>query len=152
MHVKRALDPRRIALFGLIVLMVLLSPLVVRGDVEGRFDACQRSAYGVAGADLEIYRGPAVQRDLWGVRRISTGQEISVKGLLCLCDASGPCANAVKDAQRTKTDAGTTSTVSVLWGPSACSVEVEQALAWYLELLSELGGKTERIGSVAEDD
>ena len=32
-----------------------------------------------------------------------TGQTIDLGGLLCLFDAEGPCGNAVKDAQRTKT-------------------------------------------------
>ena len=75
-----------------------------------------------------------------------SGQEISVKGLLCLCDAQGPCANAVKDAQRTKTDGTTTRTLSILWGPSACAEAVEATLAWYRELLEALGATTERLG------
>ncbi len=33
----------------------------------------------------------------------ASGQTIDLGGLLCLFDADGPCANAVKDAQRTKT-------------------------------------------------
>src|SRR3954471_9668633 len=33
----------------------------------------------------------------------ASGQSIDLGGLLCLFDAEGPCANAVKDAQRTKT-------------------------------------------------
>ena len=28
----------------------------------------------------------------------ASGQEIDLSGLICLCDAAGPCANAVKDA------------------------------------------------------
>ncbi|HET9887198.1 MAG TPA: phenylalanine--tRNA ligase beta subunit-related protein, partial [bacterium] len=47
------------------------------------------------------------------------GQEIDVAGLLCLHDAAGPCANAVKDAQRTKTSENTTRTLSIYWGASA---------------------------------
>ena len=46
----------------------------------------------------------------------ASGQEIDVGGLLCLFDAAGPCANAVKDSQRTKTRAATRQTLSVLWG------------------------------------
>lgn len=34
-------------------------------------------------------------------------QEIRLDGLLCLWDAEGPCANAVKDSRRTKTSAAT---------------------------------------------
>lgn len=74
-----------------------------------------------------------------------SGQELSVKGLLCLCDVQGPCANAVKDAQRTKTDGTTTRTLSILWGPSACAEVVEATLAWYRELLAALGATTERL-------
>src|SRR5262249_5377717 len=33
----------------------------------------------------------------------ASGQTIDIAGLLCLFDAEGPCANAIKDAQRTKT-------------------------------------------------
>ena len=45
-----------------------------------------------------------------------TGQSIDLGGLLCLFDAQGPCANAVKDAQRTKTSAATRKTFTVIWG------------------------------------
>ena len=74
-----------------------------------------------------------------------SGQELSVAGLLCLCDAEGPCANAVKDAQRTKTHEDTQLTLSVLWGPSACAEAVEATLAWYREVLGALGAHTERV-------
>ena len=47
----------------------------------------------------------------------ASGQEIDLSGLLCLFDAEGPCANAVKDAQRTKTSPATRRTLTVLWGP-----------------------------------
>ena len=46
--------------------------------------------------------------------------------LLVLCDAEGPCANAVKDAQRTKTHDGTSQTLSILWG---CKVNVSRQAA-----------------------
>src|SRR5262249_20692660 len=49
----------------------------------------------------------------------AAGQTIALDGLPCLCDADGPCANAVKDAQRTKTHAGTARTLSVIWGSTA---------------------------------
>ena len=44
----------------------------------------------------------------------ASGQTIDLGGLLCLFDADGPCANAVKDAQRTKTDAATRRTLSLV--------------------------------------
>ena len=46
----------------------------------------------------------------------ASGQEMSLKGLICLRDAQGPCANPVKDSQRTKTHEGTTRTLTVVWG------------------------------------
>ena len=49
----------------------------------------------------------------------ASGQEIRLGGLLCLHDAEGPCANAVKDSQRTKTHDGTTRTLSLVWGAKA---------------------------------
>ncbi len=64
-----------------------------------------------------------------------TGQVIDLAGLVCLFDADGPCGNAVKDAQRTKTDAGTTRTLSVVWAPAGHEQRLEDAVAWYRELL-----------------
>src|SRR5687768_5928478 len=46
----------------------------------------------------------------------AAGQTIELAGLLCLFDAQGSCANAVKDCQRTKTDGATRSTLFVVWG------------------------------------
>ena len=46
----------------------------------------------------------------------ASGQEIDLGGLLCLFDADGPCGNAVRDAQRTKTRDETRATLSVVWG------------------------------------
>jgi hypothetical protein len=47
------------------------------------------------------------------------GQTIDLGGLVCLCDEAGPCANAVKDAQRTKTRPETTRVLAVVWGCDA---------------------------------
>ena len=46
----------------------------------------------------------------------ASGQEIDLEGLLCLFDADGPCANAVKDSGRTKTSEATTTTLTLIWG------------------------------------
>ena len=59
----------------------------------------------------------------------ASGQEIDLGGLLCLFDAEAPCANAVKDAQRTKTDATSTEVLFVLWCPHEEAAAGEQALA-----------------------
>jgi DNA/RNA-binding domain of Phe-tRNA-synthetase-like protein len=73
----------------------------------------------------------------------ASGQEIDLAGLLCLFDADGPCANAVKDAQRTKTHAGTTRTLSILWGTRALAGRAAKAAAWYRSLLEAMGARTE---------
>ncbi|MFN0059497.1 MAG: phenylalanine--tRNA ligase beta subunit-related protein [Planctomycetota bacterium] len=69
----------------------------------------------------------------------SSGQEIAVEGLLCFSDATGPCANAVKDSQRTKTHAGTRRTLSIIWGVRAFPDATRQAVDWYRELLTSVG-------------
>lgn len=70
------------------------------------------------------------------------GQTIDLGGLLCLFDADGPCANAVKDAQRTKTTPETTHTLSVVWGTNALPGRARQTAAWYRELLALTGAQT----------
>ena len=75
----------------------------------------------------------------------SSGQEIDIEGLLNLFDAAGPCANAVKDAQRTKTHPGTLRTLSVLWGVAGHEAQVERAAAWYRELLERAGAATATV-------
>lgn len=70
------------------------------------------------------------------------GQEIDAGGLLCLWDAEGPTANAVKDAQRTKTHGGTRRTLSVVWGVRGHEAQLERATAWYRELLERAGAAT----------
>lgn len=75
----------------------------------------------------------------------AAGQAIDVSGLLCLFDAEGPCANAVKDAQRTKTGPQTHQTLSLIWGTRAAADRGEQASAWYLQLVHYCGATTERI-------
>ena len=80
-----------------------------------------------------------------------SGQEIDVSGLPCIFDASGPCANAVKDAQRTKTHDRTRATLSVLWGPASHRERVDRACAWYRELLATLGATTDDVSITATD-
>lgn len=71
----------------------------------------------------------------------ATGQILKLDGLLCLFDANGPCANAVKDSQRTKTSETTVETISVIWGTRELSGRTEQALQWYEQLLAESGAE-----------
>lgn len=75
----------------------------------------------------------------------AAGQGIDLEGLLCLFDAVGPCANAVKDSQRTKTNDATCRTLSVLWGPAAHALHVDVATRWYRELLEACGARTEAV-------
>jgi DNA/RNA-binding domain of Phe-tRNA-synthetase-like protein len=74
----------------------------------------------------------------------ASGQSIDLAGLLCLFDAEGPCANAVKDSQRTKTQGDTRRTLTVLWGTNALPGRSERAFTWYRELLERLGAAVER--------
>ena len=72
----------------------------------------------------------------------ASGQEIVLSGLVCLFDAEGPCANAVRDSQRTKTHEGTTRTLSVIWGVPGHEERLAQTTAWYRELLERAGAET----------
>ena len=75
----------------------------------------------------------------------AAGQTIDLGGLLCLFDAEGPCANAVKDAQRTKTTSETRRTLSLIWGSTALPGRAAQAAAWYRRLLEQHGATTEAV-------
>lgn len=72
-------------------------------------------------------------------------QIIKFGGLVCLQDAQGPCANGVKDSQRTKTHEATTRTLSLVWGPSGLSEHVDASVAWYRESLERAGARTEMV-------
>jgi len=72
----------------------------------------------------------------------ASGQSIDLAGLLCLEDATGPCGNAVKDAQRTKTDAATHETLTVIWGVNTLGQRARDAEKWYRELLSQTDAVT----------
>jgi DNA/RNA-binding domain of Phe-tRNA-synthetase-like protein len=91
-----------------------------------------------ATAPLRVGVAPAGARYVFN----ASGQEIDLGGLICLMDADGPCANAVKDAQRTKTGAATTRTLSILWGTRALPGRAAAAAAWYRGLLGEMGATT----------
>jgi DNA/RNA-binding domain of Phe-tRNA-synthetase-like protein len=75
----------------------------------------------------------------------ASGQAIDLGGLLCLFDADGPCANAVKDAQRTKTGAETRRTLSLVWGTTALPGRAAKTVTWYRELLEKEGAATEAV-------
>lgn len=79
----------------------------------------------------------------------ASGQVIDVGGLLCLVDGAGPCANAVKDAQRTKTNADTRRTLTVVWGTRALPGRTAEVVRWYRALLAACGARTEEVEQVA---
>ena len=92
--------------------------------------------------DLDLAQGPfAVRTCEPGEEYVfnASGQTISLKGLLSLCDGEGPCANAVKDCQRTKTSDATTRSFHILWGPSAFEPRVRAAADWYRQETEALG-------------
>jgi DNA/RNA-binding domain of Phe-tRNA-synthetase-like protein len=72
----------------------------------------------------------------------TSGQTIDVGGLLSLFDTEGPCANAVKDAQRTKTGPETRRTLSLVWGSTELPGRAAQTEAWYRALLEQQGATT----------
>jgi DNA/RNA-binding domain of Phe-tRNA-synthetase-like protein len=75
----------------------------------------------------------------------ASGQTIDLGGLLCLFDASGPCANAVKDAQRTKTSAETRETLTVIWGTRALPGRSQRAMDYYADLMAQVNVSHEPV-------
>lgn len=78
----------------------------------------------------------------------ASGQEMSLKGLICLYDATGPCGNPVKDAQRVKTRDETTQTLTVVWGIAGFEDRRDKAVDWYGRLLERLGASVELVDVV----
>lgn len=75
----------------------------------------------------------------------ASGQDMELKGLICMYDQEGPCANPVKDSQRTKTTADTTDTLTIMWGSTDDPQRTLDAAQWYRQLLTELGATTEDV-------
>jgi DNA/RNA-binding domain of Phe-tRNA-synthetase-like protein len=72
----------------------------------------------------------------------ASGQEIDVGRLVCLFDAAGPCACAVKDAQRAKTTPDTVRVLNLVWGCQSHPDHVAATEKWFRELLARLGATT----------
>jgi DNA/RNA-binding domain of Phe-tRNA-synthetase-like protein len=73
----------------------------------------------------------------------ASGQTIEIAGLPCLCDAAGACANAVKDAQRSKTSSDTRRVFAVVWGCTQPDPDLPARTAtWLAEVLQRLGAET----------
>lgn len=122
------------------------------GSINVVVDACNvvslHSGFPISVIDLNTSTGPWVIKpgapDVSYIFNLS-GQEINVTGLLCLHDADGPCANAVKDAQRTKTSGDTTQTLTIIWGLETYEDQLNQAFAWYQAILHRIGAAVEQI-------
>ena len=115
-------------------------------------DACNavslHSGLPISVVDLERVRPPlAVDLAAAGSSYVfnASGQVIDVAKLLCLIDAGGPCANAVKDAQRSKTDGDTRRTLSLLWSSRELPGRGEAACRWYRDLLAAAGARAAMV-------
>ena len=124
------------------------------GAINAAVDACNavslHSGFPISVVDVDRARGffriglaPAGASYVFN----ASGQEIDLTGLVCLFDAEGPCANAVRDAQRTKTHADTRSTLSVLWGCAGFEARLQEAATWYRALLEGMGATTAGVAA-----
>jgi DNA/RNA-binding domain of Phe-tRNA-synthetase-like protein len=120
------------------------------GSINAAVDACNlvslHSGFPISVVDLDRAHGPfriAIAPEGASYVFNVSGQEIDLAGLVCLYDANGPCANAVRDAQRTKTNADTRSTLSVIWGCVGFEGRLAETERWYRTLLRQLGATTE---------
>ena len=77
----------------------------------------------------------------------ASGQVMSLGGLLCLFDHRGPCANGVKDSQRTKTSEQTCNTLSIIWGSRDLPGRTEQTGKWYCQMLEANSARVDQYHS-----
>jgi DNA/RNA-binding domain of Phe-tRNA-synthetase-like protein len=135
------------------------SEYLVKAALEGRLspinlavDVCNavslHSGLPITVVDLDLIRPPlrvAVAPPGSHYVFNASGQTIDLSGLLCLIDAEGPCGNAVKDAQRTKTNLQTQHTLTLIWGSTALPGRAGAAEAWYRQLLQQHHATTETV-------
>jgi DNA/RNA-binding domain of Phe-tRNA-synthetase-like protein len=121
-------------------------------SINAAVDACNavslHSGLPISVIDLDRAREPfsiAVAPEGASYVFNAAGQTIDLAGLVCLFDAGGPCANAVKDAQRTKTGPETLRTLSIVWGTRALPDRARSVGEWYRALLAQLGASTELV-------
>lgn len=122
------------------------------GSINAAVDVCNavslHSGFPVSVVDLDRARAPfriAVAPASASYVFNASGQEIDLAGLLCLFDAEGPCANGVRDAQRTKTRDATTATLSVVWGCVGFESRLHEAEQWYRALLANADATTQHV-------
>jgi len=120
------------------------------GSINAAVDACNavslHSGFPISVVDLGRARAPfriAVAPEGASYVFNVSGQEIDLAGLVCLYDADGPCGNAVRDSQRTKTNADTQQTLSVIWGCAGFEERLKRTTDWYRALLADMHGLTE---------
>jgi len=120
------------------------------GSINAAVDACNavslHSGFPISVVDLGRARAPfriAVAPEGASYVFNVSGQEIDLAGLVCLYDADGPCGNAVRDSQRTKTNADTRQTLSVIWGCAGFEERLKRTTDWYRALLADMHGLTE---------
>ncbi|NCG00152.1 MAG: hypothetical protein GWP39_11655 [Planctomycetia bacterium] len=118
-------------------------PLVELGNAASRMEGLPLSVVDLdrVRGNLRIQLGESGQRYIFN----RSDQEIDITGLLCLNDEEGPCANAVKDSQRTKTDPNTKRALILIWGTrelAGATIAFENRLR---ELAERLGGRLEGV-------
>ena len=122
------------------------------GAINAAVDVCNavslHSGLPISVVDLDRTEG-ALRVEVGGPDDVyvfnASGQEIALDGLLCLWDAAGPCANAVRDSQRTKTHDGTRRALYVIWAPTSLQARLDAAAAWLVDLLVRLGAEATPI-------
>ena len=129
------------------------------GSINAAVDACNvaslHSGLPISVVDLDRASGDAFRVSIAGDDTEyvfnASGQTMRLAGLLCLGDPDGPCANGVKDSQRTKTHDGTRSTLSIVWGTNEHSGRAAETVEWYRSLLAGVGATTESVSIVTTE-
>ena len=129
------------------------------GSINAAVDVCNaaslHSGLPISVVDLDRVAAPLVVRVGRPSERYvfnASGHEIALAGLLSLCDADGPCANAVRDSQRTKTHAGTTQALYLLWTPETLREHADRTALWAHDLARSSGaavGEAEVVDVIA---
>ena len=121
------------------------------GSINPLVDALNAASYRfglpISVVDLDRTEGPLRTGIVDTGRYVfnASGQELNLAGLLCLHDAQGPCANAIKDSHRTKTLPTTRRTLTLIWSTTALPGRGEACAEWYQNVLVQAGAPTTRV-------